>query len=182
MVALLLMAGLGVSPHHAEPVDAFGYGLRVTARTAFLFFMLAYLARPVRELTGGSTWLVRHRRYLGLAMAVAHTVHFGYIVLYFRAVGELPDAITIVFGGGAFVVMWLMALTSNDASVRRLGARWRRLHRGGMHYLWFIFAYTWLGVALVDPWYWGFVAVALIGFAVRIAAQVARRRSATAQT
>lgn len=180
-VAVLLVVGLGSSPQYAEPADAVGYGLRVTARIAFLFFMLAYLARPLRDLTGGGTWLLRHRRYLGLAMAVAHSVHFAYIVLYFRAIGEVPDVLTAVFGGGAFVVMWLMTLTSNDVSVRTLGATWKRLHRSGMHYLWFIFFYTWLGVALVEPWYWSFVAVAIAGLALRVASYVKRRRAGDAR-
>ena len=38
-----------------------------------------------------------------------------------------------------------MALTSNNASQRRLGRTWHRLHLVGMHYVWFIFAFTYYG-------------------------------------
>jgi DMSO/TMAO reductase YedYZ heme-binding membrane subunit len=38
--------------------------------------------------------------------------------------------------------MFLMVATSNDAAVRRLGRRWRLLHRSGLYLLWFVFAFT----------------------------------------
>lgn len=57
--------------------------LRVSARLAFIAFLLAYVARPWHELTGRGRWLILYRRYFGLAAALVHTVHFAYIVALF---------------------------------------------------------------------------------------------------
>lgn len=160
--------------------DHIGYMLRVTARVAFAFLLLAYIARPLVRLTGSGRWLVRQRRYLGLAMALAHTVHFGYVVAYLVASGEPLDAITAIFGGLAFVLMWAMALTSNNASVRLLGPNWKRLHTFGLHYLWFIFMQTFAGRLFVDDPDLLYVMLIGAGFAalgLRVAAYVSARRT-----
>lgn len=99
---------------------------------------------------GGPRWLVLNRRYLGLAAAFAHTVHFGYVAEYVRTTSEVVEVATYVGGGLAFGLFWLMALTSNDLAVRRLGAGWKALHRFGMHYIWFVFALTFSGGLGVD--------------------------------
>ena len=146
MSAILLLAAAFVNaPVFATDMEAVGYYLRVTARVAFVFFLLAYIARPIAQMTGARI-LLYNRRYLGLAMALAHKVHFSAVVTYLTISGEAQDWVVLVFAGLAFVVMWLMALTSNDKSVQVLGRYWRWLHRFGLHYLWLIFMQTWIGV------------------------------------
>ena len=129
---------LGLTPEGSLR-EELGYGLRVSARLAFAALLIAYIARPWRQLTGGGRWLLRHRRYFGLAAALTHTVHFGYIVALFVLTDEVLEVTTAIFGGLAYVLIWIMALTSNRASQRRLGANWARLHRFAMHYLWLVF-------------------------------------------
>jgi DMSO/TMAO reductase YedYZ heme-binding membrane subunit len=94
-------------------------------------------------------------------------------VLHTRASGSSIDVVTFVFGGAAFVLLWLMAITSNDLAVRSLGRWWKRVHRFGMHYVWAVFVYTFMGVAFAAPWYWLFVVVGFGGLALRV---IARRR------
>ncbi len=176
--ALLLVGSYLLMP---EQADAIGYMLRVTARIAFAFLLLAYVARPLVVLTGYGRWLVRQRRYLGLAMALAHTVHFGYVVAFFVSSGEPLEWITIVFGGLAFVLMWLMAATSNNASVRRLGKSWKRLHAFGLHYLWLIFMQSFVGRVFVDDPDMIYLLLSIAGLAalvLRIAAYFVSRRTA----
>lgn len=151
-VALPLAVAPSVYPEFTS-ADFVGYALRVTARVAGALFLLAYIARPLVQLYGVGSSLVRHRRYLGIAAAIAHTVHAAYLVVLFRALGEWPDLITLVFGGFAFVLFWAMALTSNDAAMRALGSRWKTLHRTGIHYIWFIFLQTWAGRVTGEPIY-----------------------------
>jgi DMSO/TMAO reductase YedYZ heme-binding membrane subunit len=126
---------------------------------------------PTTDSKAVGRWLVLHRRYLGLAAAFAHTVQFGYIVLYTGASADGIDPVTLVAAGGAFVFLWLMALSSNDFAVRRLGRWWKRLHRVGIHYLWVVFVYTFGGIALFAPWYWSFVAVGIAGLLLRVIAR-----------
>ena len=91
-------------PEYPTAEEAWGYGLRVTARVAFIYLMLAYLARPLKQLFGIGV-LFEHRRYLGLAMAFAHTVHFVCVVVVLVRYSEPLDPIVLIGGGGAFVVM-----------------------------------------------------------------------------
>lgn len=77
-------------------------------------------------------WLRRRRRYLGVAT-------FGYALLHAAVYLErqqsfdriLEDAMAAAMWTGwvALVVLLVLAATSNDASVRRLGRRWPLLHR-----------------------------------------------------
>src|SRR5690606_37151534 len=91
-------------------------------------------------------WLKRNRRYMGLSFALAHFLHLGAIVAYFASIGEMPDVVTIIGGGGAYVFIALLALTSNDWSVRKLGPKaWRRLHLVGISYVWLIFMNSYIG-------------------------------------
>lgn len=77
-------------------------------------------------------WLVRSRRYLGLAgffYAVIHTA------LYIRQTYDFEliwlEAFTWAFGTGWLALLMLVpvAITSNGLSVRRLGKWWKRLQK-----------------------------------------------------
>ncbi len=157
---------------------------RYTARFSFLVFAVVYGASSWHRLlpSRASRWVMRRRRSLGLAFATAHTIHLGALVQFVRERGEMPDLVTLGVGGGAFLAMYALAATSSDAAVRRLGgARWQRLHRFGVHYLWFVFAFTYLGRMQRDPAFFApllVLAVALLG--LRIAAFRARRQARVA--
>lgn len=78
-------------------------------------------------------WLRARRRYLGVAA-------FGYALLHTAVYIQrrpdlgfiLEDAASAGMWTGwlALLLMLALASTSNDASVRRLGKNWQRLHRG----------------------------------------------------
>lgn len=157
----------------AEGDSAVVVGARLTARLTFVFFITAYLARPVwqRFRWTPARWALRNRRWLGLAAALSHSVHLSYVVAAQLAVNETLDVVTIVGGGLGFLLFWLMGITSNDSAVRALGKRWGWLHRGGMHYLWFIFFITYAGAATLSPWLWVFVVLLLFGALLRLANQ-----------
>lgn len=120
---------------------------RYTVRVSFPLFLLAYLAGPLVTLwrSNLTRWLQKNRRYLGLNFAIAHTIHLGALTAYFVFLGVSPDAATLIGGGLAYALMFAMAATSNDWSVRKLGTNWRSLHSVGLHYLWLIFLITYLG-------------------------------------
>ncbi len=168
---LLLAVSYLAMPVYAEYSDEIGYMLRVTARLAFALLMLAYVARPLQRAFGIGRSLVLHRRYLGLAMAFAHTVHFGYVVLLVQHSAQPLGWVTIIGGGLAFVLMWLMAATSNDRSVALLGKNWRRLHTFGLHYLWLVFMQSFAGRIGPDDehyLYAGLTVAGLLGLLLRI--------------
>jgi sulfoxide reductase heme-binding subunit YedZ len=93
--------------------------------------------------------LLKHRRALGV-------ITFFYVLLHLliwllldmslrwgEILGDLVKRPYIIAGMAAFLLLLPLALTSNNLSVRRLGARWRRLHRlvyaaallGGLHFV-----------------------------------------------
>jgi DMSO/TMAO reductase YedYZ heme-binding membrane subunit len=152
---------------------------RYTARVSFLLFLPVYLASPLRRLAPGPATraLVARRRALGLGFAAAHVVHLGALLRFARLSGEPPDLPALVVGGAAYAALLAMAATSNDAAVRRLGRSWRVLHRTGLHLLWFVFAFSYLGRLGREPVFFApFAAAALGALALRVVAATRRRR------
>ena len=136
------------------PAEQWQLAARYTARVGFPLLILAYVARPLVELRK-YPWanpLLARRRWIGLGFAMSHTVHLFCLITYFRVSGESPTPQTLLVGGAAYITMYLMALTSNTAAMRMLGKGWKRLHRFGIHLLWFVFAFSYLGrLADSDP-------------------------------
>lgn len=99
-----------------------------------LRFLIASLAiTPLRQLGGPS--LYRFRRALGLLAFYYAALHLGVYLLIDKGF-DMPSIIAdiikrpyITVGVLAFVVLVPLAATSNNAMIRRLGARWRKLHR-----------------------------------------------------
>lgn len=77
-------------------------------------------------------WLRQRRRYFGVA-----TFTFGvpHLIAYLVKLGELTDIVEdgmepgIWTGWLALLLFVPLALTSNNSSVRRLGPRWKTLHK-----------------------------------------------------
>lgn len=128
-----------------EPIDWLerAYGL------AALQLLVATLAvTPVRRFLGVN--LLKFRRALGLLVFFFVLAHFlVWAVLDVQALSAVWADILkrpyITIGMAAFAMLIPLALTSNNASVRRLGgAGWRRVHwltypiavLGAVHYVW----------------------------------------------
>ncbi|MCX5508985.1 MULTISPECIES: protein-methionine-sulfoxide reductase heme-binding subunit MsrQ [Pseudomonas] len=125
-------------------VDRLGLG-------ALVFLLITLSMTPLQRLTGWAGWIVV-RRQLGLWC-------FAYIVLHLTAylvfiLGldwgqfgvELRKRPYIIVGALGFLGLLALAVTSNRYSQRRLGARWKKLHRlvyvilglGLLHFLWIV--------------------------------------------
>jgi DMSO/TMAO reductase YedYZ heme-binding membrane subunit len=147
-----------------------------TAHAAFLLFWMAFTASAIRQLAPGSygRWAMRNRRHIGLSFALVHGVH-GLLVLSNLALTEASRPLPVLLvGGTAYAFLIAMTLTSTNAAVRRLGAkRWKRLHKMGSYYIWFIFMATTLPPAPHNAWVG---AMGVVALALRITAH--RRRKA----
>lgn len=152
----------------AAAIVALGYGLeggwsqdgalaaaRLTARFSFLWFITAWSASALAKLWPGGwrTVLLRRRRAMGLGFAAAHFVHLGALLVAVLVFAS-PRSLTTIYGGGAgYVFVALMALTSNDWSVRTLGPRnWKLLHTVGGIVIAAIFFVSYLGRLEEKPW------------------------------
>ncbi|HVO29510.1 MAG TPA: protein-methionine-sulfoxide reductase heme-binding subunit MsrQ [bacterium] len=123
-----------------------------------LRFLLLTLAISPLVGSSGWNWPRRARRMLGLFAffyGVTHlTIYFGLDQGWIFGTIDLQDLKKdlferkyIIAGMSALLLMLPLAVTSNDASVRRLGGdRWRLLHRlayvsaalGVLHYYWLV--------------------------------------------
>ena len=138
------------------------------------FLAISLAVTPVRELLGVGQ-LAKYRRMFGLFTFFYACVHLSFWVgvdwfFDWRAMGgEIVKHKYILIGMTTFLLMLPLALTSTNASVRRLGgARWARLHRlvyicaitGTIHYLWAVKKDTFF------PLIYLLVFAALLGFRI----------------
>lgn len=136
----------------ANPVEA------ITHRTGWwaLTLLMATLAiTPARRVTGWND-LIRFRRMVGLYAFFYATLH---VLVYFGLdqlfafdylLEDIADRPYITVGFTAWLLLIPLAITSTRGWVRRLGRRWRTLHRlvyvsaalGVVHFLWLVKADT----------------------------------------
>lgn len=116
-----------------------------------LVLLVAALACTPAKILFGWTWPFRIRRMLGLlaflyaALHVATYVGLDQVFDWAAIWKDVTKRKFIFVGAAAFALLVPLALTSTDASVRRLGfARWKLLHRlayvapalGVLHFFW----------------------------------------------
>lgn len=165
----------------ADPSMQAQLAARWTARVGFPLFILTYCASSLARLWPGPLWasLMRNRRQWGLSFALAHSVHLVALITFFVVSGQTPATVSLVGGGFAYVLLYLMVFTSNDRAMRRLGPRWKLLHRTGIHVIWFVYTFSYFG-RLFDPGLFPQGAilfpVCLAAAGLRIAAWRQRRR------
>ena len=79
------------------------------------------------------TALTRYRRHLGVAGYLYLFTHFSFHFLIEAGIYEgflaIAEARYLWVGSSAFVIISILAMTSNNFSVRRLGRNWKPLHR-----------------------------------------------------
>ncbi len=141
--------GFIVDVNHEESAKL---AARWTSRVGVPVFLVAYLASTLFRVSKNNLTktIMQTRRQWGLAFAWTHSVHLVALTYYLNLINSPPDLLTILGGGLAYVMIYVMAATSNDWSVRKLGRNWKRLHRFGIHYIWFIYTFTYAG-RFVDP-------------------------------
>lgn len=154
LAAGLVAVGAALVAGGAPPQEAL-LAARWTARTAAPLFLIAYLASTLWRLWPGAITaaLLKRRRQWGLGFALAHSIHLAALLVNILAFRPRPVE-TLIGGGFAYLLIYLMALTSNDASQRLLGRGWVWLHRIGIHYVWLIFFIGYASRAVhADPAY-----------------------------
>ena len=138
IVIAFLFAPADASLRSAEPAGFLLLWTRYSAHLAFAFLIVAFSASTLKRVSNNalSTYLMRHRRQVGLGFATAHFAHLTALSLYLTGLeGFSVDASTAVAGFG-YVVLLALTLTSNDWSVKQMGpVAWRRLHTTGINIL-----------------------------------------------
>jgi len=143
-------------------VDRLGLG-------TLILLLITLAMTPLQRMTGWPGWIAV-RRQLGLwcfAYVVMHMSGYAVFILgldWAQLGTELVKRPYIIVGSLAFLCLLALAVTSNRYSQRRLGARWKKLHRliyvilglGLLHMLWIVRAdlkewalYAVIGVVLL---------------------------------
>lgn len=157
--ALILGRNVVINDLGANPLEAVTHA---TGIWALRFLLLTLAITPIRRLTGW-IWLQAYRRLLGLYAFFYACLHFLTWIwldqgLRWAAILEdITERPYVTVGFAAFLILVPLAVTSTKAMMRRLGRRWRALHR--LVYLSVILAllhFAWLVKAdLVEPLVYG---------------------------
>ncbi|MCF6444404.1 protein-methionine-sulfoxide reductase heme-binding subunit MsrQ [Nereida sp. MMG025] len=136
-----LTGGLG-----PEPINALE---REYGEIALQLLIIGLAITPLRRFVGVN--LIRFRRAIGVLAFFYVSLHLlVWLVLDVQILGQIWADILkrtyITVGMAGFLVMLPLVLTSNNWSVRKLGPKWRKLHKltyvaailGGAHYLWLV--------------------------------------------
>ncbi len=146
-----------------EPVNILerAYGL-----VALKLIVAGLCVTPLRKYVGIN--LIKFRRAIGVTAFFYVLAHFlVFAVLDVQSLGRVWTEVVkrpyVTVGFASFLMLMPLALTSNNWSVRRLGAAaWRKLHwltypvavLGGLHYVWLVKGWqvtplTYLAIILV---------------------------------
>jgi sulfoxide reductase heme-binding subunit YedZ len=142
MIARGVLGDLGANPIERLEDETGRWTLRFLAGSLAVSPLVAYTRWG---------WLIRERRFLGLAAFAYATLHLSiYVGLdnFFDVDDIVKDVLKHLYvtaGMTAFLLLVPLALTSTKASIRRLGGkRWNQLHRlvygavvaGCIHFTW----------------------------------------------
>ena len=165
----------------AADTITYGQVLHQTGLWSAGLLVVALAITPLRRVSGSRRWVrsaARHRRAFGVASFAYAALHTGVYLerkwgadLILREGLEAP----LATGWVAFAIYVLLAATSNDASVRRLGRKWKTLHRWVYAATALVLVHWWLAV-FDRTWAYVFVAALLALQLLRI---VARYRTGT---
>jgi len=113
----------------------YGEFIHVTGELSARLLIVTLAVTPLRNLVPKqrwTAWLVRQRRYIGLATFAYAVPHLLAYLVRLRDVERIVAEgieIEMLTGWIALLIFLLLALTSNNVSVRRFGMRWKTLHR-----------------------------------------------------
>ena len=176
----LVIAGVSLTLRGFGEVGAL-LGLRLTARWSYLWFWCAYTASAWATVLGPHLRpLAMRSRDFGLAFAAAHLVHVGLVAWLYQVAADPPGRGTLVFFGIAVIFTYLLALLSFRRFTAWLPPRALSVIRTvGVEYIALAFLVDFLtppfALTLKYAAFYGlFLALIVLGYAVRIIALIRR--------
>lgn len=130
----------------------YGEFIHATGVYATRLLILTMAITPLRlawPKANWTRWLLQRRRYFGVAVFAYAVPHlWAYVVKIGTFAGVLTEALEPGMWTGwlAFLIFLPLAMSSNNTSVRKLGVKWKKLHK--LVYLAAVFTFIhWLLVA-----------------------------------
>lgn len=148
-----------------DPVKAIEHDL---GKTGLWLLFICLAIPPLRAQTGVN--LLRFRRAVGLLAFLYIALHLiAWIwldmgLLISQALSDLVKRPYLIMGIVAFLLLIPLAVTSNKASIRKLGRNWKRLHLlvwpatvlAVLHYLWQ------MKIIRAEGWIWAAILTGLV--------------------
>ncbi len=144
-----------------------------TGQWALRFLLLTLLITPLSRITGYS--LIKFRRMTGVFAFFYATLHLSIFLIdqQFNIEYILEDIMErpyITVGFSAFIFLFLLAITSNNFSIRKLKKRWKKLHKLVylitvlviVHFYWQV--KSWMDI---DPFIYTVIAIILLGYRLK---------------
>lgn len=136
-----------IGPYLVEPINVLE---RAYGEVALILMVVGLTVTPLRKWTGVN--LIKFRRAIGVTAFFYVLAHFlAFAILDVQSVSRVWTEIIkrpyVTVGMASFLMLIPLAVTSNNLSVRKLGAAtWRKLHKltypaailGAIHYLWLV--------------------------------------------
>lgn len=149
---------------------------------ALRLLLITLAMTPLRAITGVALF-IQVRRLIGLFAWFYATVHLSCALFYVIGLSSddilraLSERTYVILGAIAWLMLLALALTSTRASQRRLGRRWRQLHRliypaailAVAHFAWLVRS------DFRQPAIYGLILVFLLGWRVWFARAPRRR-------
>jgi len=133
--ALLTLPALVWLVQYGQGKIFYGEVLHFTGDFSVQLLIVTLAITPLRLVFPKSLvvrWLLQRRRYLGVASFAYSLLHTAIYLLRKKDIGLILNEATdigIATGWIALSIMFLLASTSNDYSVRQLKRKWKILHR-----------------------------------------------------
>ena len=150
-VCLGLFVGIGFAMHPDATIETLL--IRALATAAFLLLHVILSIGPLCRLNPEFLPLLYNRRHLGVTMFLVALAHAAFSIVQFHALGNANPIVSLLtsgtgfqtIGAAALVIFFLMAATSHDLWLAKLGPRsWKMLHMG----VYFAYALVVVHVAL----------------------------------
>lgn len=136
-----------IGPYLVEPINVLE---RAYGEVALILMVVGLMVTPLRQWTGVN--LIKFRRAIGVTAFFFVLAHFlVFAILDVQSLSRVWEEIVkrpyVTVGMASFLMLIPLALTSNNLSVRKMGAAsWRKMHKltypaavlGAIHYLWLV--------------------------------------------
>jgi sulfoxide reductase heme-binding subunit YedZ len=133
--SILSLPAAVMTYRYMSGADTYGEFIHVTGELSARLLIVTLAITPLRLMFRGArwtSWLLERRRAIGVAVFAYAALHTAAYLIRKAELDRIvqeglqPELLT---GWIALLVFGVLAATSNDASVRRLGRSWKALHR-----------------------------------------------------
>ncbi|SNR58440.1 sulfoxide reductase heme-binding subunit YedZ [Maribacter sedimenticola] len=131
---LLAIPGVMMTLDYAKGQFKYEDIMHITGEFAARMLIISLIATPIRLMfpkTKVAQWLLRNRRFFGVAAFAYTLLHTIFYVLEFPISKIVNESIelSILTGWIAFFVFIPLAMTSTNAAVKRMGRNWKKLQQ-----------------------------------------------------